>query len=635
MRRLYLASLAAIFILSGVATASAATPRCDGKRATIVRGDGGVTVTGTKGTDVIVTGAGDDVVRGAGARDRICSGRGDDQVSGGKGNDSIFAGPGDDDVDADLGRDTAQLGPGTDHAQGDRGNDTFNGGPGRDRLLGDLDDDKLVGGSGDDTIIGGLGADILSGGKGKADLLRGDRGVDTLNGGPGARDVASYSSASGRQGAGRLILEFMGNVGWFSFGNSGRAGVSVNLRLGIAAADGGGRDTLDDIEDLIGSPHADGLIGDNGANIIDGGAGDDAIYGQEPPPPFGIPEPPRKPNPGDVAYGGAGTDYCGYFRKTSSCGEPPVYNPSTPRQTVVYVDESIDGASLVVSAGPMANDIKVSRSSRGALLVRDVRGLIIGEGCKRTSGVAARCSARSRITHVGVSAGYNDDRVEIDESVPTYVSARLLGELGNDTLLGGRGGDIIEGGPRFGYDLLFGRGGNDALAATTGADRLNGGRGADLLIDDDLCYGHRFSGGPGVDSVSFARVKEDVTARIGGAVTGVITLSWLPEPFDSCYIPDHVGVDVEAFEGSPSDDVLYGNGDDNRIQGRRGDDRIYGMAGDDRLVGGGGVDLMDGGSGLDQFLAMDGKVDHPIRCGGTGRERLVVDPDDRIGRDCR
>ena len=629
-------AVTAVLICLTSTAVSGAAPRCAGKPATIVRGDGGVTVRGTPRPDVIVTGSGPDTINGSGAGDRICSGGGKDAVHGGKGNDKVSTGSGADTVRLGLGRDSGALGPGADEAHGDRGNDTVNGGPGDDRISGELDDDKLAGGGGDDSLIGGLGADSLLGGKGRADLLRGDRGADVLSGGPGPHDLASYTSASGRQGSVRLFVEFGESIMYVSFGDRTRAGVSVNLELGIAAADGGGRDSLDGIEDLLGSPFADGLIGEGGSNVIDGGAGDDAMFGQNPPPPFGFPGPdPLKPDRGDIAIGGPGSDHCAYFHVKRSCGDSVPNEPSPSAGTQVYVDDTMEGASLVVTGGKPANDIRVSGTGSGSLLVLDTRGVTVGEGCRRRSQTTARCAGSSGITHIGVSAGFNDDRVEIDPSVPPSVSTRIRGELGNDTLLGGRGGDIIEGGPGFGFDVLRGRGGNDALAATTGADRLTGGRGADLLIDDDVCHGHRFSGGPGIDSVSFARARENVTARIGGTVTAITVLSWVPEPIDSCVIPDRVSLDVEAFEGSPQDDVLYGNGADNRIQGRRGDDRIFGMAGADRLVGGGGTDLMDGGRGLDQFLARDGAADHRIRCGGPGEERLVRDPADRLGRDCR
>jgi RTX calcium-binding nonapeptide repeat (4 copies) len=51
-------------------------------------------------------------------------------------------------------------------------------------------------------------------------------------------------------------------------------------RLGLSAntqVTGAGDDTVTDVENLTGSPHADALTGDDGANTIDGGDGADSI----------------------------------------------------------------------------------------------------------------------------------------------------------------------------------------------------------------------------------------------------------------------------------------------------------------------------------------------------------------------
>lgn len=59
-----------------------------------------------------------------------------------------------------------------------------------------------------------------------------------------------------------------------SYAGSGE-GVVVSLRRGsFGDAEG---DTLTSIENLTGSPHGDGLFGDDNANVLNGGGGNDML----------------------------------------------------------------------------------------------------------------------------------------------------------------------------------------------------------------------------------------------------------------------------------------------------------------------------------------------------------------------
>lgn len=111
---------------------------------------------------------------------------------------------------------------------------------GRDILRGRSGDDQLVGGAGNDRLIGGEGADHFNGGEGN--------------------DVAYYGNAS--------------------------MGITVNLANGTANGGEATGDTLESIERVFGSDFDDTLIGDDqrnvligleGADIIDGGGGVDAV----------------------------------------------------------------------------------------------------------------------------------------------------------------------------------------------------------------------------------------------------------------------------------------------------------------------------------------------------------------------
>jgi hypothetical protein len=169
------AMLASLMAVTVAAPASAATPQCDGRSATMTDNDGNDLdprvgfITGTAGPDVIVGSVGSDVIEGRGGRDRICGGVGKDSLDGGAGNDRLFGGGGDDVLDG---------GEGKDDIFGYRGNDLIDGGKRKD---------FVKGGPGSDTIWGGAGPDVLKG-NGGADWVRGGAGNDSINGGPGTDD---------------------------------------------------------------------------------------------------------------------------------------------------------------------------------------------------------------------------------------------------------------------------------------------------------------------------------------------------------------------------------------------------------------------------------------------------------------
>jgi len=139
------------------------------------------------------------------------------------------------DFDGDVFRLTPQV------ASADQGDDLRGGGG----------DDMVFAGSGADRVFGEAGRDALDGGPGD-DLLDGGEGSDQIFGGAGA-DTVSYLDAP------RAVL--------------------INL-FGQAAADGIDTDVLSSIENAVGSAFNDTIIGDAGANVLDGGReGSDQIFG--------------------------------------------------------------------------------------------------------------------------------------------------------------------------------------------------------------------------------------------------------------------------------------------------------------------------------------------------------------------
>jgi len=166
----------------------------------------------------------DDVILAYNRHDVVHAGGGDDTVFGGGGWDSLYGEDGDDYLNG---------GDYYDWLSGGSGNDELHGGTQDDHLQGDSGDDELHGDSGDDVLDGGAGADELNGGSGE--------------------DTATYESSA--------------------------SGVKVNLTTGVGYFGDAAGDTLEDIENLIGSDHDDALVGNGSHNRIEAGAGVDSLFG--------------------------------------------------------------------------------------------------------------------------------------------------------------------------------------------------------------------------------------------------------------------------------------------------------------------------------------------------------------------
>lgn len=136
--------------------------------------------------------------------------------------------------------------------------------PGHVALDGGPGADTLAGAEGADVLLGGAGADTLAGGAGD-DLLDGGRGRDTIAGGAGTDRVNYFEGPP----------------------------VTVDLSAPGPAGPPGEPDTLEGIEDVLGSAGDDVLTGDPGRNRLMGGPGDDILSGGA---------------SGDVLAGGSGFD---------------------------------------------------------------------------------------------------------------------------------------------------------------------------------------------------------------------------------------------------------------------------------------------------------------------------------------
>ena len=284
-------------------------------------------LTGGTGDDRLSGGTGDDLFEGGDGNDSLFFENTDISIFGGAGFDTAFVTAATAAVNFDLviGQIeslSATTSPFNNklNATGATWGVTIIGGSGNDTILGGNRNDKLTGGEGVDRLTGGDGADSINGGDAN-DLLYFDN-LDTSVIGAAGIDTAFVTSATAAVnlnltlgqiesvsatmstfnntfnatgatwavsiigGTGNDTI-FGGNVNDKLTGGDGNdtvsyafaaAAVAVNL-ANHKSTGGAGIDTLNTIENVIGSKYADTLIGDALDNILDGSLAVDTILG--------------------------------------------------------------------------------------------------------------------------------------------------------------------------------------------------------------------------------------------------------------------------------------------------------------------------------------------------------------------
>jgi Ca2+-binding RTX toxin-like protein len=168
---------------------------------------------------------------------------------------------------------------GEDTIRGSPHPDTIFGGRGNDLINGDLDRDELDGGRGDDTLMGHFGNDLLFGGAGD-DYLSGMNGLDTLIGDDPDRHFAGSTNPFRHGDRGADVFDGGAGEDWVYYGGRGE-----NLRISADGKANDGRaeegdNVLPNVEDI------DGGRGDDhisalfiGEGFLSGGDGDDTLVG--------------------------------------------------------------------------------------------------------------------------------------------------------------------------------------------------------------------------------------------------------------------------------------------------------------------------------------------------------------------
>ncbi|MEL6997149.1 MAG: Hint domain-containing protein [Pseudomonadota bacterium] len=552
---------------------------------------------------------------------------GDDLLYGGDGNDSALGGGGDDTIYGEAGEDTLD---------GGKGADTLFGGDGNDSVLGDAGDDTLYGNAGNDTLDGGEGTDTLFGGDGQ-DRFIGSDGADSISGGTG-QDTVDYS-ASG-------------------------SGVTVDLSAGTATGGDAAGDQLTGVDGVIGSDHADTIIGFDGestgpdgfTNVFYGGTGNDSLDGR---------------GGSDSLFGGDGSDNI-----EGGSGNDSI-DGGDDADTIAggIGDDSIDGGTgadsidagsgndtvlggtgadvITGGAGNDSIDGGNSGDSIDAGTGHDV--VTAGSGSDTVYAGDGNDSIDGGADDDTISAGSGDDVVEggsgsdsIDagtgnDTILAGADQDLVyagvgddsidGGSGSDTLFAGIGADTIDGGS--GTDTIYAGDGNDTIDGGEGGDTLYGGDGDDKIVMDESSGIDNVFGGDGLDHLDLSGSSSGVTVDLSSAGATVtagsgqatfdgieeVTLTSGADTVINNGYTDDINIDLgtgnDVLQSGAGDDTISGGAGNDTIVAGTGDDIVIGGAGNDSIDGGAGNDSIDGGAGAD---TLSGGAGNDTLTGGTGND---------------
>ena len=365
----------------------------------------------------------------------------------------------------------------------------------------------LFGLGGNDRLDGSGGSDWLQGGLGN-DLFSPMAGNDTLDGGEGV-DTVDYSG-----------------IRWDTY---------ISLEQGYASYGDGSatyRDSLKNIENIVGSYNSDNIQGDSGDNDLRGLDGDDWLDGLE---------------GDDKLYGGDGNDR---FMGGEGADEFVVgrghdivddYRPDegdTVRFAFELSEARVveDGSFIKVTSGDGKNSVTFWWAEK-AWFVKpapvepepEVEPEPVVEPADETESPASseqptepepQVPSYNPVARIPDSTdGFNI----VDGRNPAEVTGaqELSGTNRKDWIRGSDGKDVLRG--NSGRDYLEGSGGNDFLSGGNARDWLVGGRGGDRLQggkQDDILTGGTgrdtfvFKAGHGADIVTDFAVGKDTLALL-------------------------------------------------------------------------------------------------------------------------
>jgi Ca2+-binding RTX toxin-like protein len=338
--------------------------------------------------------------------------------------------------------------------------------------------------------------------------------------------------------------------------------IEDDVYVGTAADDTlnglAGNDTISGLagNDIIsGDEGSDSLDGGEGNDSLIGGSGDDYLVGGS----------------GSNSFdGGSGDDY---FRSTS------------------LTDTANGGDGIDTFSGNYSNQTAaIAVSQTGS-----------------TINISTSNSSTSSISNIEIfefAGGSGNDNVNF--SGATNWRVVLYGNTGNNTLIGGAGDDILEGGTG-GKNTLTGGAGNDYFTARSDRDVIDGGTGIDQLT---LNY---FDAANLAAGVNLTFSSNGATTTNTGSISNIEQLDRFSGTLRddivnaSAFTPTANGNPFISWYADRGNDQIIGTAIADYISGGAGNDQLNGGSGDDQIDGGYGADTLIGGFGND---VIDGDADY-------------------------
>ena len=633
-------------------------------------GDDSFSATGDLAGLISVTvngGTGDDTILGSNGNDTLLGGDNNDFIDGQQGNDAIFLGAGNDVAQWDVGDglDTVEGQDGTDTLvfSGSNADEVFGIGANGGRVRVTLDVGNIVmdvngveiidlnARGGADTITVGdlsgtgvttVNVNLQSAGTGDTQFDRvtaqGSAGADTINifGAGTSASVVGLSAQvniTGAEGTGdMLVVEGLGGDDTIN------ASAVPDDVIALSIDGGAGNDVI------FGSQGTDFIVGGDGNDTISGGRGTDIALMDEGDDTFIW-------NPGDgddIVKGGGGTDTLQFNganiseKIDISVDEEQVRFTRDIADIEMQLDEveiikfkALGGADLVTVNDLSATDVKTVDIDLGAAGGGDdmAADTVVINGTSGNDTIALSLVDGKLVVDglaykVVIDNFHTGDKIQInglagDDVIDASALGALAAELRFD---GGQGNDILIGGA--GADTLLGNDGDDVLIGNAGQDVLDGGTGSNLVFQDLAATVTN-----GVLTLFGTNAGENITISRNAAGEIFANGAALPGA------PTVAGIELIQVFGKDGNDVLtlnetngplpraemFGGAGNDTITGGSGADQLFGEAGNDTLLGKGGNDVLFGGDGDDVITGGDGD---DMMFGEAGNDRMIWNPGD-------